>query len=333
MVAPVKIEWDKKPVAKGGKVRIVAYDPFAPNNEWTAKASDGNEYTGAEVTSEGFQIFGLPCYGYYSAGIACYMAGPNANNYMQDNHDVWNNSMDLAGLMGGSIIGFKYFSFAGLDKDTKGIKAFKGFNKDLTNSFYLNMTTEGGTEKFKVHVMLDDPYKGKEIAVIDDSNTERKTTRDIGVDLSKETKEYLASLKGKHALYLVVEGPEVKQPEQPQRGQFGQRPQQPQRPKGLFTLHGFGFTKGGHKIPVVPTVTITVDGKKIAIPDTPVRATNQNGLMDATTYQTYAPLAADSKIAVSATDPSVKFEVSGITANRATVKATYNGKQKTFLIN
>ena len=333
MVAPVKIEWDKKPVAKGGKVRIVAYDPFAPNNEWTAKASDGNEYTGAEVTSEGFQIFGLPCYGYYSAGIACYMAGPNANNYMQDNHDVWNNSMDLAGLMGGSIIGFKYFSFAGLDKDTKGIKAFNGFNKDLTNSFYLNMTTEGGTEKFKVHVMLDDPYKGKEIAVIDDSNTERKTTRDIGVDLSKETKEYLASLKGKHALYLVVEGPEVKQPEQPQRGQFGQRPQQPQRPKGLFTLHGFGFTKGGHKIPVVPTVTITVDGKKIAIPDTPVRATNQNGLMDATTYQTYAPLASDSKIAVSASDPSVKFEVSGITANRATVKATYNGKTKTFLIN
>ena len=195
------------------------------------------------------------------------------------------------------------------------------------------MTTEGGTEKFKVHVMLDDPYKGKEIAVIDDSNTERKTTRDIGVDLSKETKEYLASLKGKHALYLVVEGPEVKQPEQPQRGQFGQRPQQPQRPKGLFTLHGFGFTKGGHKIPVVPTVTITVDGKKIAIPDTPVRATNQNGLMDATTYQTYAPLASDSKIAVSASDPSVKFEVSAITANRATVKATYNGKTKTFLIN
>ena len=45
MVAPIKIEWDKKPVAKGGKVRIVAYDPYAKNNEWTAKASDGMEYT------------------------------------------------------------------------------------------------------------------------------------------------------------------------------------------------------------------------------------------------------------------------------------------------
>ena len=336
MVAPIKIEWDKKPVAKGGKVRIVAYDPFAPNNEWTAKASDGTEYTGAEVTSEGFQIFGLPPYGYYSAGIACYMAGPNANNYMQDNHDVWNNSMDLAGLMGGSIIGFKYFSFAGLDKDQKGLKAFKGFYKDLTNSFYLNMTTEGGTEKFKVHVMLDDPYKGKEIAVIDASNTEKKTTRDLGVDLSKETKEYLASLKGKHALYLVVEGPEVKQPEQPQRGQFGQRPQQPQRPRGLFTLHGFGFSKGGHKIPVVPKVTITVDGKKVAIPESPVMATNANGYMDATNYQVYAPLKDSSNIEVSATEGiegKVTFLVSPVNSGRATVKATYNGKTKTFLIN
>ena len=39
MVAPVKIEWDKKPVAKGGKVRITGYNPCAPNNEWTAKAA------------------------------------------------------------------------------------------------------------------------------------------------------------------------------------------------------------------------------------------------------------------------------------------------------
>ena len=333
MVAPIKIEWDKKPVAKGGKVRIVAYDPFAPNNEWTAKASDGTEYTGAEVTSEGFQIFGLPPYGYYSAGIACYMAGPNANNYMQDNHDVWNNSMDLAGLMGGSIIGFKYFSFSGLDKDQKGLKAFKGFKKDYPNTFHVNITTEGGSGKFKVHVMLDDPYKGREIAVIEDFVTDKKVTRDNGVLLSKETNEYLASLKGKHAIYLVVEGPEVKQPEQPQRGQFGQRPQQPQRPKGLFTLHGIGFAAGDYKTPVVPKVTITVDGKKVAIPESPVMATNANGYMDATNYQTYALLSADSKIAVSASDPSVKFEVSAINAGRATVKATYNGKTKIFLIN
>ena len=108
MVAPVKITWDKKKVADGGQVRIVAYDPYTKNNEWTAKASDGMEYTGAEVTSEGFHIFGLPPYAYYSAGYACYVTG---YQWMQDNHDVWNNSMDLAGITNRGIIGFKYFGF------------------------------------------------------------------------------------------------------------------------------------------------------------------------------------------------------------------------------
>ena len=45
---------------------------------------------------------------------------------MQDNHDVWCNSMDLAGITNGGIVGFKYFGFGGLAKDTKGIKAFEG---------------------------------------------------------------------------------------------------------------------------------------------------------------------------------------------------------------
>ncbi|MCR5818546.1 MAG: hypothetical protein K6F89_05575 [Prevotella sp.] len=333
MVAPVKITWDKKPVAKGGKVRIVGYDPFAKDNEWTAKASDGNEYTGAEVTSEGFHIFGLPPYGYYSAGIACYMAGPNANNYMQDNHDVWDNSMDLAGLMGGSIIGFKYFSFAGLAQDSKGIKAFKGFNKDYPNTFHVNMTTEGGSGKFKIHVILDDPYKGREIAVIEDFVTDKKVTRDTGVLLSKETNELLASLTGKHAIYLVVEGAVVNQPEQPQGRQFGPRPQQPQRPKGLFTLHGIGFAAGDYKVPVVPKLTITANGKKLNIPAEPIKATNENGYMMDNHYQVYAPLCAKTKLEAKANNSEVKVEISPIVEGRATVTATYKGQKKVFMIN
>jgi hypothetical protein len=145
----------------------------------------------------------------------------------------------------------------------------------------------------------------------------------------------LANLKGKHAIYLVVEGPQVKQPELPQGRPF-QRPQQPQRPKGLFTLHGIGFAAGDYKTPVVPQVTITVDGKKLLIPDTPVYSTEQNGLMDVNTYQTYAPLTAASKIVATATEGTygkVAFEVSPVTAGRATVKATYNGKIKTFFVN
>ena len=336
MVAPIKIEWDKKPVAKGGKVRIVGYDPFAKNNEWTAKASDGNEYTGAEVTSEGFNIFGLPPYGYYSAGIACYMDGPNANQYMQDNHDVWNNSMDLAGLQNGSIIGFKYFNFEGLAQDTKGIKAFKGFRKDLPdNQLCFNITTEGTEGKFKIHVKLDDPYKGQEIAVYEDICTDKKVKRLGSIGLSKETCELLGNLKGKHAIYLVVEGPEVKQQEQPQRGQWGQRPQQPQRPQGLFTLHGFGFVVGDYNGPVVPEVTIIVDGQKLNIPEKPIMATNQNGYMEANHYQLYSPLKAGSKIEATCKNAgnAVKFDISPVTEGRATVKATYKGKEKIFLIN
>ena len=74
MVAPVTIEWDEKPVAEGGKVVISGYDPYAADGKWSAKASNGDHYTGAEVTSEGFQIYGLAPYKYYSAGYACYLS-------------------------------------------------------------------------------------------------------------------------------------------------------------------------------------------------------------------------------------------------------------------
>ena len=338
MVAPVKIEWDKKPVAKGGKVRITGYDPFAKNNEWVAAASDGNTYTGAEVTSEGFQIFGLPPYEYYSAGIACYMAGPNANEYMQDNHDVWNNSMDLAGLQNGSIIGFKYFNFEGLDKPTKGVRPFTGIGKDDTPFFKLRLTTEGGNlGAFKVHVKLDDPYKGSELAVIDLVSKEQPETKVEFHQLSNATRDLLASLKGKHALYLVVEGPEIKQPEQPQgRPQWGRRPQQPQRPKGLFTLHGLGFDChmfNTSNIPVVPQMTITVDGQKLNIPEQPIMATNANGYTECNHYQLYGPRKDGAKIEAQASDPNVKIEILTGQAGRATVKATYKGKEKVFLIN
>ena len=328
MVAPVKIEWDKKPVAKGGKVRITGYDPFVKNNEWTAKASDGNEYTGAEVTSEGFQIFGLPPYNYYSAGYACFVYGPNSNQWMQDNHDVWNNSMDLAGIQNGGIIGFKYFGFGGLAQDAKGCKAFEGTKPGDGTKLTLNLTP-GGKGAFKIHVLLDDPWKGKEIATIN-VPADAKGVIDCVADVPA-----VEGLTGKHALYLVADGPDVQQPQQPQ-GQWGRRgPQQPQRPQGLFDLHGLGFGKSGNPCvaPRVPQVTITVDGKQLNIPDTPIRSTNANGLTDAAHYQLYAPMKAGAKIEVKASDPSVMYTISTGTEYRATVKATYKGQTKTFLIN
>ena len=329
MVAPVKITWDKKPVAKGGVVKITGYDPYAKNNEWVAAAADGNTYTGAEVTSEGFQIFGLPPYNYYSAGYACFMYGPNSNNWMQDNHDVWNNSMDLAGIQNGGIIGFKYFGFGGLDKDTKGVKAFEGIKKGDNAHLYLNLTYSG-KGAFKIHVKLDDPWKGKELGVIYVGD---KTPTNQAVTVSHLVPD-VEGLTGKHAIYLVVEGPEVKQNDQ-QRPQWGRR-QEPQRPQGLFDLHGIGFTKTNAKpVPFVPEVTITVDGKKLNIPAKPIMSTNANGYTECNHYQLYAPIKAGSKLQATCEEApnAVKFEISSVVAGRATIKAIYKGKEKVFLIN
>ena len=329
MVAPVKITWDKKPVAKGGVVKITGYDPYVKGNEWVAAASNGNTYTGAEVTSEGFQIFGLPPYAYYSAGLACFMYGPNSNQWMQDNHDVWNNSMDLAGIQNGGIVGFKYFGFGGLAQDTKGVKAFEGTKAGDNTTLGLNLTPSG-KGAFKIHVKLDNPWKGQEIGVIDvPADAERKATTYYAAVPAVE------GLTGKHAIYLVTDGPEVQQPQQPQRGQFGgRRPQEPQRPQGLFDLHGLSFSKGAdHKAPVVPQVTITVDGQKLNIPERPIMSTNQNGYTECNHYQLYAPMKAGAKIEAQSNVPGVTFNISTASENRATVKATYNGMTKIFLIN
>ncbi|MBO5585972.1 MAG: hypothetical protein J5924_06330 [Bacteroidaceae bacterium] len=328
MVAPVKITWDKKPVAQGGVVKITGYDPYVKGNEWTAKASNGDAYTGAEVTSEGFQIFGLPPYAYYSAGLACFMYGPNANNWMQDNHDVWNNSMDLAGIQNGGIIGFKYFGFGGLAKDAKGVKAFDGTKKGDNTNIYVNLT-HGRNGAFKIHVRLDDPWKGKEIAAISVPASDRRESAVFGASVPA-----VEGLVGKHAIYLVAEGDEIKQPEPSQRPQWG-RQQQPQRPQGLFDLHGIGFRRGSEvaSVPVVPTVTITVDGKNVNLPANPMFSTNDNGFMDATNYQAYAPLKANSVIKATADNPSVSFQIGKVVDGRATVKCTYKGKTKTYLLN
>ena len=326
MVAPVKITWDKKKVADGGTVKITAYDPFSANNEWTAKASDGNEYTGAEVTSEGFQIFGLPPYKYYSAGIACYMTG---NDWMRDNHDVWNNSMNLMGITNKGVIGFKYFGFGGLTADSKGVKAFDGIKQGDGATLNLNLSSQGHGA-FKIHVMLDGPYanstwNGKEIAVID-----------VPADAPKSPKVYtvkvpqVEGLSGKHAIYLVAEGPDLEAPKP--RNPWERLPQ---TPYGLFDLHGIGFTKGGATIdvPQVPQIEIVADGNKLTIPDQPVFFTNFNGYYECNHYQVYGPLTDKSTLKVTSNNPNVKITVSKIVDGRATAKCEYNGKEKVFLIN
>ena len=329
MVAPVKIEWDKKKVADGGQVRITAYDPYAPDEKWVASAADGNTYTGAEVTSEGFQIYGLPPYAYYSAGYACYLSD---QNWMQDNFDVWNNNMDVAGITNGGIVGFKYFGFGGLEQDCKGLKAFEGTKKG-DNTYLDIFLTPGAYGGFKIHVMLDGPYtnspwNGKEIALFDIPDCPKGRMLRFRTPVPE-----VEGLSGKHAIYLVAEGVDI--PPRPEPRYPGFRPMAPQRPEGLFDLNGIGFSKYHEPCvkPDVPVVEFYADGKKLAVPTTPIRFTNANGLTDQIRYQVYAPLKEGSQLEVKASNPDVKIEVSPIVEGRATVTCTYQGLKKIYLVN
>jgi hypothetical protein len=75
------------------------------------------------------------------------------------------------------------------------------------------------------------------------------------------------------------------------------------------------------------------DGQRLNIPSTPIFCSNANGETDLTRYQVYGLLKADSKIMVTTSDPSITVSVSPIVEGRATVKCSYQGKEKIYLIN
>ena len=200
MVAPIKIEYDEKSVADGGVVTIRAYDPYAEDEIWTVKDSRGYEYTGAEVTSEGFHIYGLDPYRYYSAGYACYLS----NTWLlQDSWDIWDNHMPIANVGNGAIIGYKYFGFGGLSEDTKGLKAFEGSKPGNNTVFnlFINPKTD---DSFKINVWLDGPWdndvwKGRKSGDHCACQCYKNNQFDLNVA------EFVDNLD-KHALFLVAEG-------------------------------------------------------------------------------------------------------------------------------
>ncbi len=316
MVAPVKVESDDKPVAEGGKVTIRGYDPYAKDNVWTAKSSQGTEYTGAEVTSEGFHIFGLNPYQYYSAGYACYLSN---QQIMQDTWDMWDNSMPLVNVKNGDVIGYKYFGFGGLAKDTKGLKAFEGTqpgNKTAFNLFLAPRTTNA----FKINVWLDGPWdnetwKGKKIGEI-------SVPANAGQEIAKFTVDVAAAvdnLKQKHAIFLVAEGPASER---------------------LCDIIGLGFSSDKKPIvrPVPPSVLIKVNGEAIELPATPVRSTNANGITGVDLYEAkYAVPAGDAgipQVSASSGDPAVKIDVTQAASRDGTavVKCDYRGAVKTYRV-
>jgi hypothetical protein len=314
MAAPVKVEWDEKSVAEGGKVTIRGYDPYSADNTWTAKDSQGREYTGAEVTSEGFHVYGLDPYQYYSAGYACYLSNLNSQ---QDSWDIWDNNMPITNVASGNIIGYKYFGFGGLDKDTKGLKAFDGTKPKNKTAFNLFLTpkTKGA---FKVNVWLDGPWdnatwKGKKIGeIIVPANSAQETTQ-FTIDVSA----FVDKLDKKHAIFLVAEGVDS---------------------GGLFDVIGLGFSSKKKKIVrhVAPTVSITVNGAAVEMPAVPVRSTNANGIVSLdlyeATYKVPASITGTPTVAASASNPDVKVAIIQAESKTGTavVKFDYKGIVKTY---
>ncbi|MCF7974785.1 MAG: hypothetical protein K9N55_13285 [Phycisphaerae bacterium] len=316
MVAPVKITWDEKPVSEGGRITIRGYNPYAEDQLWTAKDSQGQEYTGAEVTSEGFHIYGLDPYRYYSAGYACYLSNPQSQ---QDSWDIWDNSMPVTNVQNGHIIGYKYFGFGGLDTGTKGLKAFEGTRPGNNTVFNLFLTPKT-TQAFKINVWLDGPWDndtwhGKQIGAIEvPTNAAHEPTK-YTIDVSS----FVDHLGEKHALFLVADGPESER---------------------LFDLIGLGFSSKTKSIarPVPPTVSIQVNGDAIELPDTPVRFTRTNGITGVDLYEATHTLPADSadipQVSASASDRTVQVTVTQADTidGSASVTFDYNGVVKTYRV-
>ena len=260
MAAPVHVSWDEKPVAEGGSVIIRAFDPYAEGNIWTAKAGE-HEYTGAEVTSEGFNIYGLDPYRYYSAGIACYLSN---EKIQADSFDIWDDHMPLTGVSSGDIIGYKYFDFRNVRPGTK----FNLFLAAKTNS------------SFKINIWLNGPWdndawKGIKLGEIivpegslEDDIGEDTLDEDIYGSVMRYTLDLSSAASGldkKHAIFLAAEGTEGE----------------------LCDISGLGFSSDDIKItcPLVPFVKIFADGTELELPSVPLRSTNANGITGYDTYE------------------------------------------------
>ena len=173
MVAPINVDVTEGP---GGKVVI----------------SEG------EYTSEGFAINGLDPFGKYSAGIACWYTGPEparqeypnfvfSGSYVkalrtgEDSNPVVNNT-------NGSIVGYKYFNFDG----TYGLKSGLKIALDVVPEGV------GGT----IDIMVDSPWEacgGKKVGSMRIMKEMSSKMRTVTADVSP-----LTTLKGKHAIYLVI---------------------------------------------------------------------------------------------------------------------------------
>ena len=299
MVAPVVIQWDETSVAEGGKVVINAYNPYAKDGIWTARATNGDEYTGAQVTSEGFSIYGLPLYDYYSAGIASYMSNTSS---LSDNFDIWDNHMPIEKVQNGDRIGYLHFDFREVQLETK-------FNLWLIPT---------AISRFKIHVWLDGPWEnapwnGRKLGTIEVAEQSSLRVNKYVLNVSK----IVSNLDKKHGIFLVAEGLD----------------------DDLFDLIGLGFSAKQELLrPVVPMVKIFADGKEVELPEHPTASTVENGITGYHIYDAWVMLPKETKervqFSAKASDAIVKIEVKQPEEvfGTATVKFDYHGVVKTYYI-
>ena len=158
-------------------------------------------------------------------------------------------------------------------------------------------------------------WKGKKIGVIEvPANAAQETTK-FTIDVSAIADK----LDKKHAVYLVAEGGDT---------------------EGLFDLIGLGFSSAKKKIvrPIAPTVSLKVNGEVVAVPATPVRSTNANGIIGydiyETTYKVPASATAVPTVSASASDPAVKVAITQADSKTGTavIKCDYKGVVKTYKV-
>ena len=320
MVAPVNIFADEETVENGGKVLITAYDPYSPDNTWYA-GTDDFKYSGAEVTSEGFHIFGLDPYKYYSAGIACFLSDFSLQS---DSWDIWDNNAPIVDVKGGDIVGYKYFGFGGLSADTKGIKAFEGtgINNNSVLNLFLNIKTK---KPFKINIWLDSPWNNAkhhgvkigEIDISDEIIMQDNSTLNKPAKYTVNVSHFVDNLSGKHALYLVAEG----------------------ESEPLFDLIGLGFSAYGKEIdyPVVPEIEIKINDIPVNLPQTPVRSTNQNGITDYDFFEASLTLPTTTQsidVIASSNNPDVQVDITkpDTIFEDVFVKFTYLNIEKTYKV-
>lgn len=313
MVEPVKVVWDEKSVADGGKVTITGFDPYAADEKWTVKARNGMEYTGAEVTSQGFHFYGLDPYAYYSAGYACYLSNEASQ---QDCYDIWDNNMPITKVAPGDVIGYKYFGFGGLGKDQFGLKAFEGTVKGNNTAFNLWLTPKT-SESFKILIWMDSPWAltgGKVIGSIDvPAGAKQKVTR-----FTADVSAAVDGIGGRHAIYLIAEGSGAE----------------------LCDIVGLGFSSDKKRIemPVAPVISIFADNTPLEVPTLATRSNRDNGIIDMNIYEVECPVAANAvkapKIKAVSSDKKVKISVDPAASldENTIVTCNLNGTIKYYVV-